>query len=99
MRLPKRGFTNAAHKVVYQPVDIRAALEVIKGDDITVAKLVEAGLVGEGVPVKLTGGRAPGGAGELKRKVNVQVHRVTASVKTAVEAKGGTVTELDKQAQ
>lgn len=97
MRLPKRGFTNAAHRVVYQAVDVRRALEAVQGDEITVAKLVAVGLVKEGIPVKLTGGKAPGGSGELKRKVNVQVHRVTASVRAAVEAKGGTVTELDKQ--
>lgn len=99
MRLPKRGFSNSAHRVVYQPIDVRAALELIKGQELTVAKLVEVGLVKEGVPIKLTGGRAPGGAGELKRKISVQVHRVTASVKAAIEAAGGTVTELDKQAQ
>jgi large subunit ribosomal protein L15 len=99
VRLPKRGFSNAAHRVVYQPVDFAAALELVNGEKITVADLVAAGLVAEGVPVKLTAGRVPSDLDEVLRKVDVQVHRVTASVRAAIESKGGSVTELDKQAQ
>jgi len=99
MRLPKRGFSNFAHKVTYQPVALSKALELIKGNEITVATLVAAGLADEGAPIKLTGNKTPASVGELTRKLTVQVHRATASVIAAVEAAGGTVTQLDIQAQ
>jgi large subunit ribosomal protein L15 len=95
MRLPKRGFSNFAHTVRYQAVDLGLALARVAGSELTVAKLVAAGLVRDGVPVKLVNGTSD----RVKiRKLTVCVHRVTASVRTAVEAAKGAVTELDAPA-
>jgi large subunit ribosomal protein L15 len=89
MRLPKRGFSNFDSKVVYAPVDLGKALERVSGKDITVEALVEAGLAREGALIKIVNGKA-----KVGRAVAISVHRVTASVKAAVEAAGGSVTEL-----
>jgi large subunit ribosomal protein L15 len=97
MRLPKRGFSNFAHRSTYLPVDVTKAIARVKGDTITLEKLVEAGLAHAGQAVKLVGGRAEG-APKIERKVTVTVNRATASVKAAIEAAGGSVTELDLQA-
>lgn len=94
MRLPKRGFSNFHHTARYQPVQIGKVLELVKAGKVDLDALVDAGLARPGAVVKLVGGR-----GEIKveRKLAVTVNRVTASVKAAVEAAGGTVTELDRQ--
>lgn len=97
MRLPKRGFTNFAHQRSYQPVSLAIALDRVKGD-ITLDALVAAGLAKQGQPVKLVGARAAGSV-KVTRKASVTVNRVTAAVKTAIEAAGGSVTELDRQAE
>lgn len=92
-RLPYRGFTNFAHKVKFLAVDFGRALERVKGNDISLNALIAAGLAHEGQLIKLVG------KADVKRKVTVSVHRVTASVKSAVEAAGGTVTELHAPTQ
>lgn len=88
MRLPKRGFSNFAHTVRYQAIDLGRALERVQGNEITVAGLVSAGLAREGELVKLVGKAA------VKRTVSVSVHRVSAAVRQAIEAAGGKVQEL-----
>ena len=92
-RLPYRGFSNFKHQVKFLAVDLGRALERIKGNDLSLNALIAAGLAHEGQLVKLVG------KVEVKRKVSVSVHRVTASVKSAVEAAGGTVTELHAPTQ
>ncbi len=94
MRLPKRGFSNFDHKADYQAVDFFRAVEAIKGGEITVEKLVDAGLARQGAALKLTAGRAPSADKKAGRKLAVKVHRVTASVRALVEAAGGSVEEL-----
>ena len=93
MRLPKRGFSNFAHKVEFQAVDLFRAIEAIPGADITVEALVAAGLARKGAVLKLTAGRLPGADRKIARKLSVTVHRATASVRALVEAAGGSVTE------
>lgn len=89
MRLPKRGFSNHAHRKVYQPIPLEAALARVDGDEITPEALVAAGLADDAERIKLTAGSS------IDRKVSVRVHRVTKSVREAVEAAGGSVEELD----
>lgn len=84
MRFPKRGFTNAMHRVVHQTVQLKSALAQVQGD-ITIESLIAAGLANEGELIKLVSGCA------VEKKVNVKVHQVTASVRQAIEAAGGTV--------
>jgi ribosomal protein L15 len=95
MRLPKRGFSNFAHRTTYLAVDVVRAAKAIKGE-ITLEALVEAGLAREGQPVKLVGGKAAG-APAVSGKLSVRVNRVSGPVKAAIEAAGGTVVELDLQ--
>lgn len=92
MRLPKRGFTNFAHRAPYQAVRLMRALERVKGKAITLEALVEAGLARPGEPIKLVGGNV-----EVKGKFAITVNRVTGSVRSVIEAAGGSVTELDAQ--
>jgi large subunit ribosomal protein L15 len=91
MRLPKRGFSNFAHKVVYQTVDLARAIERVGGKEITLEKLVAAGLARKDEAVKLVG------KAEVKGKFAVTVNRVSGPVRTAIEGAGGTITELDAQ--
>jgi len=93
MRLPKRGFSNFAHKVEFQAVDLFRAIEAIPGKEITVEALVAAGLARKGAVLKLTAGRLPGSDKKITRKLSVSVHRATAPVRALVEAAGGTVQE------
>ena len=87
MRIPKRGFSNFAHRVVYQPVYLARVIERVQGD-VTVEALVAAGLARDGALVKIVG------KAEVTKALKVAVHRVSASVKQAIEAAGGSVTEL-----
>lgn len=92
-RLPYRGFTNFPYKVKFLAVDLGRALERVKGNELSLAALIAAGLAHEGQLIKLVG------KADVKRKVTVAVHRVSGPVKAAVEAAGGTVTELHAPTQ
>lgn len=88
MRLPIRGFSNARHRVSYQPVDLKRAIDRIKGP-MTIESLIEAGLARKQQRIKLVAGY------ELSSAVEVHVHKVTTSVRSAIEAAGGKVEEID----
>ncbi|HTB83828.1 MAG TPA: 50S ribosomal protein L15 [Candidatus Sulfotelmatobacter sp.] len=91
-RIPKRGFNNARHATVYLPVNV-GALEVFDNG----AKVDETALRSVG----LANGRAAGikilGAGEISKKLTVVVSAISASAKTKIEAKGGTVEIVAKK--
>ena len=93
MRLPKRGFSNFAHKVSFQAVDLHRAVEAIKGKEITVEALIAAGLARKGAVLKLTAGRLPASDKKIARAIKVTIHRATASARALVEAAGGSVVE------
>lgn len=88
MRLPKRGFSNFATKVVYVPVQLAKAAELVKGDEITNDALIAAGLVPKGELGKLVAGKDV----KVGRKLTVAV-KATASARGAIEAAGGKVAE------
>ncbi len=90
MRIPKRGFSNYLHKNRFQSIRIDVALKNIDGDTIDAERLADAGLVRGETPIKLIGGR---GEYKVERKLTVKLDRVSASVRQAVEAAGGSVTE------
>jgi large subunit ribosomal protein L15 len=92
MRLPKRGFSNHGHKVVYQTVDLGRALARVSGKELSLETLVKAGLANAGEAVKIVG------KAEVKGKYTVAVNRVSASVRSAIEAAGGSVVESDRVA-
>ncbi len=84
-RLPKRGFTNIYRKE-YATLNVEALNVFEDGATITVESLMAAGLVKQVKDgVKILGG------GELTKKLNVSVEKVTASAKEKIEAIGGKV--------
>jgi large subunit ribosomal protein L15 len=91
-RIPKRGFNNARHATVYLPVNV-GELDIFDNG----AKVDETALRSVG----LANGRAAGikilGAGEISKKLTVVVHAISASAKTKIEAKGGTVEIVAKK--
>ena len=84
-RLPKRGFTNP-FRVQFNVVNLSSLDRFDAGTTITPELLNKAGLLKDpSQPVKLLG------KGELKKKLAVALHKVSASAKTAVEKAGGSV--------
>jgi large subunit ribosomal protein L15 len=83
-RIPKRGFFNV-FRVEYQVVNLKDLDRVFSdGDTVSVEMLVEKGLVRGGKRlVKVLGD------GELSKKLNVQVHKFSASAKAGIEKAGG----------
>ena len=88
-RTPKsKGFTNP-FRVEYTPVNLDA-LVVLGASDVTFDLLVANGLCGKKDLVKILG------RGTLSTPMNVSAHGFSASAKAAIEAAGGTTTELAK---
>ena len=86
-RIPKlRGFNNP-FRVEYQAINLDT-IEASGLDEVTPESLLSKGLVSKGALVKVLG------RGELHRKVTVSAHGFSASAASAIEAAGGTVTEL-----
>ncbi len=86
-RLPKRGFKNI-NRVEFTPLNL-GALEALVSktgqQNFDLEALVAAGIAKAGEKIKVLGN------GQLKSKVNVSVHAISASAKTAIEALGGSV--------
>ena len=92
-RLPHmRGFTNV-FRIESTPVNLETLNDFTAGSEVTIAKLVEAGVVRKkNARVKVLGD------GELKKKLNVSAHAFSKSAKEKIEAAGGSITiiEVDK---
>lgn len=89
MRLPKlRGFTNP-FRVEYQVVNLdRLASLYPDGGEVTVDGLVAKGAVRDNAPVKVLG------TGEIGVKLDITVHKFSASAKEKITAAGGSANEL-----
>ena len=86
-RLPKRGFTNIFRKE-YATVNISSLNIFDDGETVDTQKLIDRGLVRKNLArngVKVLGN------GELEKKINLNVERISESAKEKVEAKGGKV--------
>jgi large subunit ribosomal protein L15 len=86
-RLPKIGFKNV-NRVEFETLNlskIQHLVEVHSFTEITVENLRAQRIISKTDLVKVLG------AGELKSKVNVSVHAISATAKAAIEALGGTV--------
>ena len=85
-RVPKFGFTNINRKE-YQGVNLDTLQQLTEAgkikDTVSFQVLLELGLIGKNDMVKILG------RGELKAKLNITVHKFTASAKTAIEKAGG----------
>ena len=85
-RIPKRGFTNGAFKVVYQVVSLESLERVFKNkneigvDDLRIHRLVKGKK-----PVKILGD------GALTRALKVAAHAFSQSAKDKIEKAGGKV--------
>ncbi len=90
-RMPKRGFNNV-NRVEYVPINlekVQALVEKYNLSAINMETLVEHRIVGKSKKVKILG------RGELTAKVEVFVHAVSESAKSAIESAGGTVNLIE----
>jgi len=91
-RIPKRGFNNARFATKYVAVNLRDLNQFEDGARVDETALRSAGLAnGRSDGVKILG------AGELTRKLAVIVSAISASAKTKIEAKGGSVEIVAKK--
>ncbi len=85
-RVPKFGFKNINRKE-YQGINLDTLQQLVDdgkiNDTVTLETLMQNGLAGKNDLVKILG------RGELKAKLNISVHKFTASAKTAIEKAGG----------
>jgi large subunit ribosomal protein L15 len=90
-RVPKFGFTNINRKE-YVGVNLHKLQELVDNnkitDTVTLDILIENRLAGKNDLVKILGN------GELKAKLNVTVHKFTATAKAAIETAGGSAETL-----
>lgn len=89
-RTPKRGFSNAVFRKDYAIINLCDLNRFEEGTEVTPELLVAAGVI-----KKVLAGIKVLGNGELDRKVSVKAHKVSASAKAAIEAKGGSVEILE----
>ena len=87
-RLQKRGFTNIFRKE-YAIVNISSLNVFDDGETVDTQKLIERGLVKKSLAT--ANGVKVLGNGELEKKINLNVERISESAKEKVEAKGGKV--------
>jgi len=90
-RVPKFGFKNINRKE-YVGVNLDRIQDMVDNgkvkDTITLQTLIENGVAGKNDLIKILG------RGELKAKLNITVHKFTASAKKAIEAAGGEAVTL-----
>jgi large subunit ribosomal protein L15 len=91
-RIPKRGFNNAEFATVYIPVNVGELNEFEDGARVDETALRSVGLAnGPGDGIKILG------SGDLTKKLVVVVSAISASAKTKIEAKGGSVEIIVKK--
>lgn len=86
-RLPKRGFQNVNH-VEYVPLNLGRLEKLVSQTGqsaFNLEALIAAGVARHNDRIKVLGN------GKLTAKVDITVHAISASAKSAIEALGGTV--------
>ena len=90
-RLPKRGFNNI-FRIEFAEINLDRIQQAVDSKLIDVKETVNAeSLVKTGVIRRAKGGVRLLGRGELKAKLNIEVHGASKSAVAAVEKAGGTV--------
>jgi large subunit ribosomal protein L15 len=90
-RLPKRGFNNV-FRVEYAEVNLDRIQQAIDAKQLDAGAVINAeSLVKAGVVKRARAGVRLLGRGEIKAKVNVEVHGASKSAVAAVEKAGGSV--------
>ena len=91
-RIPKRGFNNAQFTTAYSPVNVSDLNQFENGARVDETALRTVGLAnGPKLGIKILGN------GELTKKLVVVVSAISASAKTKIEAKGGSVEIVSKK--
>ena len=91
-RIPKRGFNNARFTTAYSPVNVGELNQFEDGARVDETALRAVGLAnGPVLGIKILG------SGELTKKLVVIVSAISASAKTKIEAKGGSVEIIAKK--
>ena len=91
-RIPKRGFNNTEFATVRIPVNVGELNQFEDGARVDETALRSVGLAnGPGDGIKILG------TGELTKKLVVVVSAISASAKTKIEAKGGSVEIIVKK--
>ena len=86
-RLPKRGIKNIIH-IEYVPLNLSALEALVQKtgqSTFNIESLVAAGVSKASAKIKVLGN------GKLNSKVNISVHAISESAKSAIEAMGGSV--------
>ena len=94
-RVPKFGFTSP-NSVEYKGVNLDTLQELvdkIKKNTIVPQDFIDNGLANKKDLIKVLG------RGELKAKVEVSAHKFSKSAQAAIEAAGGSVQTIDRQAK
>ena len=90
-RVPKFGFTNI-NRIGHQGINLDKLQSLVDSgkitDTVNLEVLIANRLAGKNDLVKILGG------GELKAKLNITVHKFTATAKAAIEAAGGEAVTL-----
>ena len=90
-RLPKRGFNNV-FRLDFAEINLDRLQEAIDAKLVDVGSVVNAeSLVKTGVLLRAKDGMRLLGRGELKSKIDIEVHGASKSAIAAVEKAGGTV--------
>jgi large subunit ribosomal protein L15 len=90
-RLPKRGFNNI-FRVEFAEINLDRLQDAIDAKLVDIKETVNAAsLVKSGVIRRAKGGVRLLGRGELKAKLNIEVHGASKSAIAAVEKAGGTI--------
>jgi len=85
-RLPKKGFSNARFRDVFEVVNVGDLNAFDDGAVVNEAALREKGLVNRGCDaIKILG------TGDLSRKLTVEVTHLSASAREKIEKAGGTI--------
>lgn len=93
-RIPKFGFTNI-NRVEYRGINLDVIQGLVESKNVTkvdIELLIANGLADKKDLIKILG------RGELKAKVEVNVHAFSASAKAAIESNGGVAILFQKQA-
>ena len=97
-RLPKRGFNNV-FRVEYAEINLDRIQQAIDANAIDAGSAINAeSLVKAGVLRRAKAGVRLLGRGEIKAKINIEVHGASKSAIEAVEKAGGSVKILTQEA-
>ena len=89
-RLPKRGFSNAKFKAVYDVINLDRLVEAFEGQNsISLEDIYARGLAKNGAAVKILG------RGEISVALTIEAHKFTASALEKIQNAGGEAKALE----